>query len=87
MIVRPARALTLLSRFQPLAPGDLLLTGTPGGTALKAPPKLVEKLPRCCRPRPMEDFFKRQAPNPRYLQDGDVIAADRLVGRPARPRH
>ena len=29
MIVRPARALTLLSRFQPLAPGDLLLTGTP----------------------------------------------------------
>src|SRR5208337_2116342 len=37
MLVRPARALTLLSRFQPLAPGDLLLTGTPGGTALKAP--------------------------------------------------
>ena len=37
MIVRPARALTLLSRFQPMAPGDLLLTGTPGGTALKAP--------------------------------------------------
>ena len=26
MIVRPARALTLLSRFQPMAPGDLLLT-------------------------------------------------------------
>ena len=31
MIVQPARALTLLSRFQPMAPGDLLLTGTPGG--------------------------------------------------------
>jgi 2-keto-4-pentenoate hydratase/2-oxohepta-3-ene-1,7-dioic acid hydratase in catechol pathway len=37
MIVRPAQALTLLSRFQPMAPGDLLLTGTPGGTALQSP--------------------------------------------------
>src|SRR4029450_12305870 len=44
MIVRPARALPLLSRFQPLTAGDLLLTGTPGGTALQAPPKAVERL-------------------------------------------
>ncbi len=44
MIVRPPRALTLLSRFQPMAPGDLLLAGTPGGTALKAPSKAVAKL-------------------------------------------
>jgi len=44
MIVRPDRAMTLLSRFQPLSAGDLLLTGTPGGTALHAPPKAVEKL-------------------------------------------
>src|SRR5690242_4958098 len=44
MIVRPDRALTLLSRFQPLSAGDLLLTGTPGGTALHAPPKAVERL-------------------------------------------
>ena len=39
MIVSPARALNALSKFQPLAPGDLLLTGTPGGTALQAPPE------------------------------------------------
>ncbi|MFE8950147.1 fumarylacetoacetate hydrolase family protein, partial [Streptomyces sp. NPDC007856] len=44
MIVRPAQALTRLARFQTLDPGDLLLTGTPGGTALKAPPKPVEKI-------------------------------------------
>lgn len=31
MIVKPARALTLLSRFQTLQPGDVLLTGTPAG--------------------------------------------------------
>jgi 2-keto-4-pentenoate hydratase/2-oxohepta-3-ene-1,7-dioic acid hydratase in catechol pathway len=76
MIVRPARALTALSRFQPLAPGDLLLTGTPGGTALKAPAKAVEKLagllPAATR---WKLFFGREARNPRYLRDGDVIAA------------
>ena len=50
MIVRPAQALTLLSRFQPMAPGDLLLTGTPGGTALKAPGRIArQRSPGCCR--------------------------------------
>ena len=76
MIVRPARALTLLSRFQPMAPGDLLLTGTPGGTALKAPAKIAGLaaglLPPATR---WKLFFKRQAANPRYLHDGDVITA------------
>jgi len=76
MIVRPARALTLLSRFQPMAPGDLLLTGTPGGTALKAPAKLAGLvaglLPPATRWRL---FFQRQAASPRYLRDGDVITA------------
>jgi 2-keto-4-pentenoate hydratase/2-oxohepta-3-ene-1,7-dioic acid hydratase in catechol pathway len=68
--------LTLLSRFQPLAPGDLLLTGTPGGTALTAPPKLIEKLAALLPPATKwRLFFRRQAGNPRYLHDGDVITA------------
>ncbi len=76
MLVRPARALTLLSRFQPLAPGDLLLTGTPGGTALKAPGKITEKVTRVLPPATRwKLFFKRQVANPRYLHDGDVITA------------
>jgi 2-keto-4-pentenoate hydratase/2-oxohepta-3-ene-1,7-dioic acid hydratase in catechol pathway len=76
MIVSPARALTLLARFQPLAPGDLLLTGTPGGTALKAPPKAAEKLAGLLPPATKwKLFFARQARNPRYLRDGDVITA------------
>jgi 2-keto-4-pentenoate hydratase/2-oxohepta-3-ene-1,7-dioic acid hydratase in catechol pathway len=76
MIVRPAQALTLLSRFQPMAPGDLLLTGTPGGTALKAPPKPVEKLVALLPPKTKWTlFFRRQARNPRYLRDGDVVTA------------
>ena len=76
MIVRPARALTLLSRFQPMSPGDLLLTGTPGGTALTAPPKVVEKLAALLPPATKwRMFFKRQAGNPKYLRDGDVVTA------------
>ena len=76
MIVRPVQALTLLSRFQPMAPGDLLLTGTPGGTALKAPPKIAGKLAGLLPPATRwKLFFKRQAANPRYLRDGDVITA------------
>ena len=76
MIVRPAQALSLLSRFQPMAPGDLLLTGTPGGTALQAPGKIAGLaaglLPPATR---WKLFFGRQAANPRYLHDGDVITA------------
>ncbi len=76
MIVRPAQALTLLSRFQPMAPGDLLLTGTPGGTALKAPPKVVERLSGLLPPATRwKLFFKQESANPRYLHDGDVITA------------
>jgi 2-keto-4-pentenoate hydratase/2-oxohepta-3-ene-1,7-dioic acid hydratase in catechol pathway len=76
MIVRPARALTLLSRFQPMAPGDLLLTGTPGGTALKAPAKITATIAGLLPPATRwKLFFNREAANPRYLRDGDVITA------------
>jgi 2-keto-4-pentenoate hydratase/2-oxohepta-3-ene-1,7-dioic acid hydratase in catechol pathway len=76
MIVGPARALTMLSRFQPMAPGDLLLTGTPGGTALKAPGKIAGILAGLLPPATRwKLFFSRQAANPRYLRDGDVITA------------
>lgn len=76
MIVRPAQALTLLARFQTLDAGDLLLTGTPGGTALKAPPKAVEKIGALLPPAvKWKAFFRSQAKNPHYLHPGDVITA------------
>jgi 2-keto-4-pentenoate hydratase/2-oxohepta-3-ene-1,7-dioic acid hydratase in catechol pathway len=81
MIVRPAQALTLLSRFQPMAPGDLLLTGTPGGTALKAPGKIAGRLAGLLPPATRwKLFFNRQSASPRYLRDGDVITA--TIGSP-----
>jgi 2-keto-4-pentenoate hydratase/2-oxohepta-3-ene-1,7-dioic acid hydratase in catechol pathway len=76
MIHRPVETLRALTRFQRLDPGDLLLTGTPVGTALSAPPKPVEILASLL-PAPVKWklFFAGQARNPKYLQDGDVIVA------------
>lgn len=74
MIYSPLEALRGLTEFQDLAAGDLLLTGTPVGTALQAPPKIVEKigalLPAATKWR---IFFKGQEKNPRYLRDGNLV--------------
>jgi 2-keto-4-pentenoate hydratase/2-oxohepta-3-ene-1,7-dioic acid hydratase in catechol pathway len=76
MIYSPLQALQALSRFQRLDPGDLLLTGTPKGTALSAPPKPVQIISALLPPAlKWKLFFQRQAKNPRYLQPGDVIEA------------
>lgn len=76
MIYLPVQALQALSRFQPLDPGDLLLTGTPVGTALSAPPKPLELIAALLPPAlKWRLFFQAQAKNAKYLQDGDVIEA------------
>ncbi|GAB7066055.1 fumarylacetoacetate hydrolase family protein [Mycobacterium hodleri] len=76
MLVRPLAALQSLTRFQDLATGDLVLTGTPAGTALKAPPKPVEMIGALLPPAvKWKAFFKRQAGNQKYLQHGDVVEA------------
>lgn len=76
MLYKPLQALRSLTRFQDLAAGDLILTGTPAGTALTAPPKPVEVigslLPASVK---WKAFFSRQARNPKYLHDGDVVEA------------
>ena len=76
MIYRPAQALDGLARFQQLTAGDLVLTGTPVGTALSAPPKAVQKLVSLL-PDDLKWklFFAGQAKNPKYLRDGDVVEA------------
>jgi len=76
MIYSPLEALRSLARFQPLSQGDLILTGTPAGTALSAPPKTIEIigsiLPAHVK---WKAFFKRQSANDKYLADGDVVTA------------
>jgi 2-keto-4-pentenoate hydratase/2-oxohepta-3-ene-1,7-dioic acid hydratase in catechol pathway len=74
MVYSPLQALQGLSRFQRLDAGDLLLTGTPAGTALSAPPKPVEIIAALMPPAlKWKMFFKRQARNPKYLKHGDVV--------------
>lgn len=74
MIYGPLAAFRALARFQQLAPGDLLLTGTPVGTALSAPPKPIEIIGSLLPPATKwRIFFTKQAKNPRYLQDGDLV--------------
>ena len=76
MLYRPLAALQSLTRFQDLAAGDLVLTGTPAGTALVAPPKPIEMIGALLPPAvKWKAFFKRQAGNQKYLQHGDVIEA------------
>ena len=71
MIYKPLQALQSLARFQHLGAGDLVMTGTPVGTALGAPPKRIASLlPPTVK---WKAFFKRQANNPKYLQNGDIM--------------
>jgi 2-keto-4-pentenoate hydratase/2-oxohepta-3-ene-1,7-dioic acid hydratase in catechol pathway len=74
MIHRPAETLAEILSIEDLDPGDVILTGTPGGVAL-APPKrplraLAEFLPESAKWRM---FVEGQARNPRYLKPGDRI--------------
>jgi len=74
MVYSPLEALQALSRFQRLDAGDLLLTGTPAGTALSAPPKPVEFIAAFLPPAlKWKIFFQRQTRNPKYLKHGDVV--------------
>jgi 2-keto-4-pentenoate hydratase/2-oxohepta-3-ene-1,7-dioic acid hydratase in catechol pathway len=76
MIYLPVQTLQALTRFQRLDPGDLLLTGTPVGTALSAPPKPVQLLASLLPAATKWKLFLRgQARNPKYLTDGDVVEA------------
>jgi len=76
IMYRPLQALQSLTQFQELAAGDLILTGTPVGTALSAPPKPVQIIGNLLPPaRKWKAFFKRQATNPKYLRDGDIVEA------------
>ncbi len=69
MLYTPVQALQTLARFQKVDVGDVVLTGTPVGTALTA--RGVEN------PHQMDlmTFLAGQAKNPNYLHHGDVVEA------------
>ncbi|MBE1546754.1 2-keto-4-pentenoate hydratase/2-oxohepta-3-ene-1,7-dioic acid hydratase in catechol pathway [Mycobacterium sp. OAS707] len=74
MIYGPLQALQSLTRFQNLNAGDLIMTGTPVGTALSAPPKLIQTISALLPPAvKWKAFFAQQAKNDKYLQHGDIV--------------
>lgn len=76
MMYRPLQALQSLTRFQDLRAGDLILTGTPVGTALSAPPAPVQMISNLLPPAvKWKLFFKGQERNTKYLHDGDRVEA------------
>ena len=78
---KPAETLTELSEIQDFGPGDLIVTGTPGGTAVKSPGALkmfiARLLPDAKR---WKMFIAGALKDPDYLKDGDRM---RLVARTA----
>lgn len=73
---KPAETLTELSEIQDLAPGDLVVTGTPGGTAVKAPGKLKMLVARFMpEQKRWQMFIENAMKDPDYLKDGDRILA------------
>jgi len=76
LVFKPAETLTELSGFSDLDVGDLVLTGTPSGCALRIPSPIIVKL-FSLLPEPFRwKMFKRiQAKRSQYLQADDYIEA------------
>ncbi|WP_460606156.1 fumarylacetoacetate hydrolase family protein [Jatrophihabitans fulvus] len=76
MVFDPAATLTEASELENFEPGDLVLTGTPGGVALAPPPAIVQRIGALLpEPTKWSIFVKRQLRNPNYLQPGDRLEA------------
>lgn len=76
LVFKPWETLTELSAFSDWSPGDLILTGTPAGCALRAPPGLVQKIGALIPEKTKWQFFvKGQLKSSKYLKPGDVVTA------------
>ena len=76
LVFKPAETISELSTFANIAPGDVLLTGTPAGCALRVPPPAVRRLAQLLPDRQFWTLFlKSQSRRPQYLRPGDQIRA------------
>jgi 2-keto-4-pentenoate hydratase/2-oxohepta-3-ene-1,7-dioic acid hydratase in catechol pathway len=76
LVFGPAETISELSSFANVASGDVLLTGTPSGCALRAPPPAVRRLLQLLPERQLWKLFvKAQLRRPHYLKPGDRINA------------
>jgi 2-keto-4-pentenoate hydratase/2-oxohepta-3-ene-1,7-dioic acid hydratase in catechol pathway len=76
LVFKPAETISELSTFANIAPGDVLLTGTPNGCALREPPPPARRLLQLLPERMLwKLFLNGQARRPQYLKPGDRISA------------
>lgn len=75
MLYKPAETLTELSEIMNLSPGDLVLTGTPGGVALRLSGEVMQLMlnPFENGDKKMKVLLDSQLESNLYLKDGDVI--------------
>jgi 2-keto-4-pentenoate hydratase/2-oxohepta-3-ene-1,7-dioic acid hydratase in catechol pathway len=72
LVFKPAETLAELTTFSDLSPGDLILTGTPAGCALRVPPPPLRRLMQLLPERVLwKAFVKAQQRRPSYLQPSD----------------
>jgi len=76
LVFKPSETISELSTFANVAPGDVLLTGTPSGCALRVPPPMVRRLLQLLPERKFWNLFvAAQSRRPEYLQPGDRVTA------------
>ncbi len=76
LVFKPAETISELSTFANIAPGDVLLTGTPSGCALRVPPPAIRRIVQLLPERQFwKLFLKSQGRRSEYLQPGDRINA------------
>ena len=76
LVFKPAETISELSTFASVVPGDVLLTGTPSGCALRVPPAPIRRLLQLLPERQFWNLFvKAQRRRPQYLQHRDLINA------------
>jgi len=72
LVFKPADTLAELTTFSDLSPGDLILTGTPAGCALRVPPPPLRRLMQLLPERVLwKAFVKAQQKRATYLKSGD----------------
>lgn len=76
LVFKPAETISELSTFANIDPGDVLLTGTPAGCALRLPPPAIRRIAQLLPERQFwKLFLEAQSRRSQYLQPGDRINA------------
>ena len=76
LVFKPAETISELSTFADVLPGDVLLTGTPSGCALRVPSPPLRRLLQVLPEHVVwKLFLNGQARRPQYLKPGDRITA------------